>query len=329
MSSSKWNCLADDDDSGISSTTLNAILIVVILVCGGVGSLIPYLLRTGKKAKYVMSIGNAFGGGVFITAGLLHLLPEAIEDFSDLTNADYPYIELLAMFGFLLIFAIEYIFIDRDAHEMFHAHGHLSEHSSSSINIDSGNPESNPPDDQMTLQTRRARGADGVAASLIAYKPLTVWVLLIALSVHSIITGFGMGVQSDTGDIVVYFIAVISHKIVATFSMSVSIIRSPIPFGMGIGMNVVLCCMTPLGIGIGMIVLALVEDETVSDWISCIANAVASGTFLYVSICEIIIPEFSAAFDPTSKARSRFMQWMKFLAMIVGIVIMALVAIVL
>ena len=123
---------------------------------------------------------------------------------------------------------------------------------------------------------------------------------------------------------IVYFISIIAHKIVEAFAMSVSIQRSPLSFKAGIIMNTILCFMTPAGIGVGMAVLAGVgEDSETADWISAIANAISSGTFLYVSICEVIMSEFDEPFDPLDKKKSKIMQWVKFIVLLCGIAIMA------
>ena len=417
----------DDSSTGLSGDAIKGIMMAAIFVVCAIGAILPYFFRSGKKGKYVLSMGTAFGGGVFLTAGLMHLLPDAIIEFNNLAPGEtYPYVELIVIFGFLLIFFIEYILIDHGKHDQLSGHDvtHRDVFSTSSSAYD------NVSDDDKTKEVELGnnlggfykKGLDGISSpiiqnsedkdnnnnnnnnskhnedlsesndiilseknkkkvdrdelesfsdshsqdenskliassktkvndlpnkkkrsikdiknkittkvdnSMIQYSPFTVIILLLALSVHAFLEGFGLGCQGDVSQMTVYFVAIILHKIVETFSLSVSVVRSPLSFKAGVIVNLILVCMTPFGIGIGMIVLVAVgEDSTTADWISTIANSVSAGTFLYVSICEVIMGEFKEPFDGSNEHISKIMRWVNFLMLLLGIAVMASLALV-
>ncbi len=87
-----------------------------------VGGLLPTRLNqlSDKYRGLVLSLGNAFSGGVFLCVGLLHLLPEAAENMDKLNislNEELPIVYLVALCGFLLIFFIEKILLNSGGSE--------------------------------------------------------------------------------------------------------------------------------------------------------------------------------------------------------------------
>lgn len=84
------------------------ISIVAIILAGIVGGLIPLGSRFTKSDAGQLDLGNAFAGGIFLGAGFLHMLPDALDNFSAVhTGTDYPLALLLAAIGFLVILGID------------------------------------------------------------------------------------------------------------------------------------------------------------------------------------------------------------------------------
>lgn len=81
----------------------------VILAAGLLAGLWPVFAGAAARYKRFFSLGSALGGGVFLGAGLIHLLPDSNENFSDLLSADfsYPMGALICAIGFLLVLLIE------------------------------------------------------------------------------------------------------------------------------------------------------------------------------------------------------------------------------
>ena len=90
--------------------------IAVIWLIGLVAGLWPVL--TGAEARHdrFFSLGNALAGGVFLGAGLIHLLPDSIDSFGTLLGPDleYPLASLICAAGFLLVLLIEKVVLRGD-----------------------------------------------------------------------------------------------------------------------------------------------------------------------------------------------------------------------
>ena len=82
--------------------------VIAIILAGVFGGLVPLRSSFRGKDRDGLVLGNAFAGGVFLGAGLLHMLPDAIANFEGLSlSIDYPLALLLAALGFIFILAIE------------------------------------------------------------------------------------------------------------------------------------------------------------------------------------------------------------------------------
>ena len=103
-----------------------------------------------------MSICNAFSGGVFLTAGLTHILPHVVESSAEVDHGDYPLPYVLVILGYMLIFLVERVIFhthghsldDHDTHDHSHshdAHGHSHSHASHKKPPSSANDESSIP----------------------------------------------------------------------------------------------------------------------------------------------------------------------------------------
>ena len=52
--------------------------IILIITAGIVGGLFPTRKTLSKSGGEKLSFGNAFAGGIFLGAGLLHMLPDSM-----------------------------------------------------------------------------------------------------------------------------------------------------------------------------------------------------------------------------------------------------------
>jgi len=59
-----------------------AVSLLVIFGAGLLGGLAPIKIGLTPQGKRKLTFGNAFSGGVFLGAGLLHMLPDATENFT-------------------------------------------------------------------------------------------------------------------------------------------------------------------------------------------------------------------------------------------------------
>lgn len=82
--------------------------IPIIYACGLLGGIIPARLKLSRHGQRRLTLGNAFSGGVFLGAGLLHMLVDAQEYFGLLVGADgFPFASLVCGMGFFLVLLLE------------------------------------------------------------------------------------------------------------------------------------------------------------------------------------------------------------------------------
>lgn len=245
------------------------VAILIIVISGLGGGLLPMRIGVSERANELLPIGNAFAGGIFLGAGLIHLLPDAQENFGRFAgDIDFPFVLLICGCGFLLVFFLEKVLL---------------------------------------------RGEDVGAMS--GERPVYPFVLTLVLSVHSFIAGTALGLEKTLISSVILFIAIIAHKSSAAFALGSSLRNAEIPsprFAMIISF---FSCMTPLGIMLGTAFAGLLTSRTATG-VEAIFDALAAGTFLYVSILDIIEENFL-------KEEHR---WLKFTFMSTAFCFMALIA---
>jgi zinc transporter 1/2/3 len=94
--------------------TLKAVAVVAIFAVGVLGGLLPTWFASSKRSDLLLSLGNAMAGGVFLGAGLVHMLPDSAAAFAEVRpGAEYPRYAVVAGLGFLLILSIERVLVAR------------------------------------------------------------------------------------------------------------------------------------------------------------------------------------------------------------------------
>ena len=121
------------------------IFFIIVAFCEGFFmGMLPVKVKRCRNSITALGIANAFAGGIFIAIALMHILPEAVEGWEDLTCTNQlekegkdpkdehnridceeafglPY--LLIVVGYTLILVLDKVLFD--AHAMFHDdHGH-------------------------------------------------------------------------------------------------------------------------------------------------------------------------------------------------------------
>ena len=118
--------------------------------------------------------------------------------------------------------------------------------------------------------------------------------LLVALSLHSIFEGLAIGLQVNVEEVLSIFAAVILHKCVIAFGLSLNLVQSNLKTSVIVQLTLVFCIAAPLGLGIGMGVEA-VSDSLHTLVISGVLQGLACGTFLYVTFFEILPHELNSS----------------------------------
>ena len=265
----------DDHDHGDENTSkytkLKAGLAAAVFGESMFGWMIPMVSEAlaWRKARWVMSLLNAFSGGVFLSAGLTHFFPHLIEyqEQVKISPTGYPAGFALALTGYLAVFFVERV--------LFHIHNH-------SVHSD-GHDDHCCETDSKTISGHEGQGCGD---SLTEEQKKRPYILLGAISVHSCLAGLALGVQKSRNNILTLFTAIAAHKAPAALSIGASFVKGKANRTVSLTSMIFFSLTTTCGIFIG-IGLGSVSVETV-----LVLEALASGTFLYGGTSEIVADEF-------------------------------------
>lgn len=277
-------CLAEEDCEFIASHAvvtekkdyvgLKMGLMAAIFAMGLIGGMLPLYVTTHVPllegaTRYL----NAFSGGLFLSAGFVHLLPHALESANEAkigTNDEYPFAMVMVVLGFCLAFCIERV--------LFHTHSHgADEHhhlqqTTKAVNVTSDDCEKCENVEQSVSIFKQARSA---------------LVFLAGIALHASLAGVSLGTQTERKAIISIFVAISSHKSAAAFSIGTQFLRCGIRDvkWMAIFM-LAFALITPIGIVIGYLA------ESTSPATSAVLEGVSAGTFIYVGTIEVLGDEF-------------------------------------
>jgi solute carrier family 39 (zinc transporter), member 1/2/3 len=86
---------------------ISAVLVLIVGLAGG-----AWALRVGASStpgsRYFMRMGAALAGGVFLGAGLIHMLGDASDTMDKaFPDVDFPIAFTIATVGFVMVLAVE------------------------------------------------------------------------------------------------------------------------------------------------------------------------------------------------------------------------------
>jgi len=307
---------------------MKIIALVVLLLMGGGFGVIPFLavktiLKNEVEADRILSLGSTLAGGIFLGGGFIHLLPEAIKLFEK-TGIDFkvPMAELLAVGGFLLVFLVEkVIFLKDKSWNQGNVTPKNLRHKTKEDTNQSA-PESNggeiveledtEKEEKQELEEHSGSHDHHFVMDPNSSSPLP-YLLMVVLSIHSVIAGFALGVQNNLDYVYAIFFAILSHKWVESFALGVSLVKNKVPRPMLIKCIILYSFMVPAGIVVGLI-LSFVVTGRASDIIQAFVGGIASGTFIYIALVDVLLVEFSSARD----------KWWKYLLTLFGFTVITL-----
>ncbi|KAK1929238.1 Zinc transporter ZIP1 [Phytophthora citrophthora] len=288
-------------------TVFKLVSIVCIWVVGLVGGLAPACLASHHDKSPTLSILSAFSGGVFLAGGFFHLLHSAIENpalrkwsTEDEGRYEFPYAEMFCTLGFLGLLLLEQAAQakmdssnEAKAKDYLPAKTEDDEELHGATESDDTYLEDLDEEEQglaLGSNVRRSSGHSHFSGSpkeADAGSMAVAMVLFIALSFHSVLEGLGIGAQTETAWGV--FMAIIMHKGLAAFALGSGLVQSAMPVTHVMLYMVVFSFMSIIGIVVGWIIAADSSEDSAAAGI-CVA--LASGTFIYVAVMEVIPQEF-------------------------------------
>ncbi|XP_067123634.1 zinc transporter ZIP1-like [Centruroides vittatus] len=287
-----------------------------------------------KFCERILSCLNCAGGGVFLATCLLHLFPEAKEQMEDVLLAmnfktEFPLCEFVMAFGFLLVLATEQIVLawkkpKKDPEGRPHSDSLRTISYSMSVEGTSIEIPNQPPNPSKTTRFDPNRSPkdnqqddhnhghshlpDSTAQSAIAS-----FLLVLALSMHSVFEGLAIGLQDSVENIIGVLVAVLMHKCIIAFTLGLNLVQCQFKWTTVIVSTLIFAIMSPLGISIAIIVTSAAKGLGV-NLASGVLQSLAAGTFLYVTFFEVLPHELNTNRD----------RILKLLCIIIGYSIMTL-----
>lgn len=270
--------------------------LVLLLALALIGVLLPLFVRNNPN---VLSLGNCFSSGVLLSAGVVHMMPSAALTCK-IVSEDAPIASFIFGVGFFGVFAAEVLAVhlsgakkqgysrvgkvqsDTDGEE-----ANSIEMSSVSPVVRRKKPE---PEDEEEGNTTEEPTEEHSAIEVVGREGMTLFtslVLLAILSFHSVMDGLVIGVGTTFP--FKLFLAVFLHKVFAAFALGTSLLKSNMfekQRQLYVASVAAFCLSTPLGIILGM-----QAGSALGGFGECLFVALASGTFVYVSLLELLAKE--------------------------------------
>lgn len=273
-----------------------------------------------ENDQSLLSLLNVFSGGVFISAGYMHLLPDAMEELEELSyRTGFSWAPFFSSCGFMMVFLFEEFFealverffgmelVDGLPHSPRSITRHSHCHTGCGAAFEEAPLLKDVPamkGDDSVCSSIHTMGGDTFSSSCpvdirrhsshvdMRHEPAKLsansvgmgLVLGSALGFHSIMEGLGLG--SSTDGTVGVFAAIALHKGLAAFSLGSILFRSGFGARLYASFMLVFSMLSPIGALIGM---ALRNMGAEPGGIGAgICSALASGTFIHVAAIEVL-----------------------------------------
>lgn len=131
--------------------------------------------------------------------------------------------------------------------------------------------------------------------------------LVATLSIHSLLEGMAIGLQKESSSVVVIFIGVLFHKSLMAFSMGSNLVHSKQAIKKIFAAAVIFSFASPIGIAIGIVIDTSGANNEGAELINAILQAIATGTFLYITFFEVLVQEFESHGNRLAKVVGLFL----------------------
>jgi len=283
--------------------------------------LVPMKIKKFRENQELISLANAFSGGVFLSLAFGHMIPHSLEGFESAGYAhNTPFFVVLT--GYLMIFFIEKIAFDThaliDHHGHSHGDGHAAAPAPAALAVTGGASGSND-GGKKVLTTHGGHGGKAPAASTTVTSIITppsspapqasgrsAVILLLALAVHSIFETMALGLSVTPLSAGLLALSIALHQPAESIALLVAFLKSGLSEGQTTRYLSLFSTVGTIGVVLGL---------AVSSWASAVWDSVfvalTAGTFIYVGCTEIVAEEFEEAKG----------KWKKFGALLAGVVI--------
>jgi len=264
------------------------------------------------RADLMVSCVMCLGGGVLLATIFMHMLPEVREVFAEiektglLPEMNLPKSELFLCIGFFIVFFIEEVArscMGRSQKRKLTKKPHAAADTESAEH-DSQNGLGH--DEKVEVVSNHAHD-HGVNMNTNTFR---AYLVVLALSVHSVFEGFAVAFEDTPRDVWVFFAAILAHKVVVCFCVGEQLVSTKRSICFVIFNMCILAFSTPLGVLIGILISN--NNQPNNLLATGILQALAAGVILYVIFFELLGPEH----------HNRSHGVIKFFAVLIGFAIM-------
>jgi zinc transporter 1/2/3 len=217
---------------------------------------LPLWSKRFTQNKELLSLANAFAGGIFLMLSFGHLLPEAVSTMVQSSTESKTNVLVYTLAGFTAMLFIEKI-----------AFGFKTDASDSS-------PAHTYAEYINTVEVKQSLALNSRAQSAIA--------LCSAMSVHSFFESAALGLTTDTTSMYMMAACIALHQPAESLALLVSFLKS------GLSVKAIALCLTAfsavslIGMSAGMVAKTMASGAT-----EAAIMAVTAGTFVYVGATEV------------------------------------------
>ncbi|KAM3128226.1 hypothetical protein pb186bvf_019645 [Paramecium bursaria] len=264
----------------------------------------PIRAKKFNSRKILLSMTQAFSGGLFLSIGILHLLPESYDKYqeSDIKNK-FPLPFLVMILSFSLILFIEKIATNHQHQHDQHDEGQLVKIEGACC--DAAQACCNQVENRVQEDNlKKAVSTTVKVAQRVSFVTnpnkncqlgeikekqinLAPYLLQIAVGIHAIFEGIAIGIETNLSKFGGIFLSVLCHKWAEGLTLGIAFRQAKIRRKTATIMILIQAIMNPIGIIIGWII------SSQNDYLISIFYAISAGTFLYISTIEVIVEEFN------------------------------------
>ncbi|PIC36933.1 hypothetical protein B9Z55_015745 [Caenorhabditis nigoni] len=299
----------------VSASVLQYILAFAMFVVTAVIGIVPlFIVRVMKRSQNeneqgYLSYLTCFAGGVFLATCFLDIIPHINEGYEELMatydlNWHFAYPQFVTCCGFFFIYFIEEFttFVFGNGQQPGHGHSHSMSQRGQKVGNSEFNGGLSPgmPKERkgsVNITNLRMEEASTWVVSDEKSNILKSLTFAVAMSFHSLLEGFALGVQDTTGRIYALFFSLLLHKSVEAFSVGLQIsMANSNKIKTVLATILIYSLMAPMGSIIGS-VLQNSETNIYKDCAILLLESLAAGTFIYVTFIEIMASEKSNDFN--------------------------------
>jgi zinc transporter 1/2/3 len=247
--------------------TLKYLSAVIIGICTLAGLWMPMCFRAQKWTSRAESLA----GGVFLGAGLAHLLAEGYESIEEAYKGNkYPIAPAVCLSTFVLLTCID-LFSYGEHDEEFQVETTKEELLASLLD---GTQSIIGEEASLATQANESKFGTG-------FLSVPILSIYIIMDVHSIIEGVALGILDGFTKTLAIFFAIIGHKPVEAFALGLILLKDRPKKSVYWTLCIIYSLLTPIGI-----VAAMWIAKKTGHGVRGIISSFSAGTFLFVGCHE-------------------------------------------